>query len=401
MRKLDYINAANDGYKFGDTSAVLTYTVFDDGTKVTLTGKTLLFKIKDDTSYVASAPGQLNTDGTVSLKTADIKDLTPNTYFVELWISSGDTTAIYPSKGFVSFTVNESTQMVTNKYSFLTLTELINNFNKAVADVKTGPKGADGKDGATPEIDKATKHWLINGTDTGYVAEGLTGTPGKDGTNGADGAPGKDGVSPTIMINSVKTLDAGQSATVTNSGDSTNVKLDFGIPQGNQGPQGVQGAPGETALSLKLGTVTTGDTGAITNVGTDSAQVWNVVLPKPKDGVDGKNGVDATVAIGKVTTGTTASVANSGTATNAILDFVLPQPDMSKYMLASDVNKNLALKVDKSTLSDYYTATQVDSMLADKADVSALATYASKSALDALTERVKKLETSPAATNSK
>lgn len=49
MRKLDYVNAANDEYKFGDTSAVLTYTVFDDETKVTLTGKTLLFKVKDDT----------------------------------------------------------------------------------------------------------------------------------------------------------------------------------------------------------------------------------------------------------------------------------------------------------------------------------------------------------------
>lgn len=393
MRKLDYVNATNDEYKFGDTSAVLTYTAYDDDTKVAMTGKTLQFKVKDETSYVASAPGQLNSDGTVSLKTADIKDLTPGTYFVELWISVGNTTAIYPSKGFVSFTVNESTQTVTDKYSFLTLTELINNFNKAVADVKTGPKGADGKDGATPEIDKATKHWMINGTDTGYVAEGLAGTPGKDGTNGADGAPGKDGVSPTITINSVKTLDAGQSATVTNSGDSTNVKLDIAIPKGEQGSQGIQGAPGETALSLKLGTVTTGDTGSVTNVGTDSAQVWNVVLPKAKDGVDGKNGVDATVAIGKVTTGTTASVANSGTATNAILDFTLPQPDMSKYMLATDINKNLALKVDKSALSSYYTAAQVDSMIANKADVSALATYASKSALDALTERVKKLET--------
>ena len=107
MRELDYVNAANDEYKFGDTSAVLTYTAYDDDTKVAMTGKTLLFKVKDDTSYVASAPGQLNSDGTVSLKTADIKDLTPGTYFVELWIV-GDTTAIYPSKGFVSFTVNEN-----------------------------------------------------------------------------------------------------------------------------------------------------------------------------------------------------------------------------------------------------------------------------------------------------
>ncbi|WP_093626678.1 hypothetical protein [Limosilactobacillus gorillae] len=388
MRKLDYINSQNDEYKFGDTSAVLTYTAFDDDTKVVLAGKTLTFKIKDDTAYVASAPGQLNGDGTVSLKTADIKDLTPGTYFVELWISVDNTTAIYPSKGFVSFTINESTQTVTNKYRFLTLTELINNFNKAVADVKAGPKGVDGKDGATPTIDKATKHWLINGTDTGCIAEGLTGAPGKDGINGSDGAPGKDGISPTITINSVKTLEAGQPVTVTNSGDSTNVKLDIAIPQGDQGRQGIQGVPGETALSLKLGTVSTGDVGAITNVGTDSAQIWNVVLPKAKDGRD------ATITIGKIVTGTTASVINSGTATNAVLDFTLPQPDMSKYMLADDVTKSLAPKVDKSTLSSYYTAAQVDSLISNKADVSALATYASKGDINALIERVKKLEMS-------
>ena len=40
---------------------------------------------------------------------------------------------------------------------------------------------------------------------------------------------------------------------------------------------------------------------------------------------------------------------------------------------------------------------QIDAMIANKADVSMLATYASKSALDALTERVKKLETASTA----
>ena len=57
--------------------------------------------------------------------------------------------------------------------------------------------------------------------------------------------------------------------------------------------------------------------------------------------------------------------------------------------------------MDKSTLSSYYTATQIDSMIANKADVSVLATYASKSALDALTERVKKLEAPATTTASK
>ena len=37
-------------------------------------------------------------------------------------------------------------------------------------------------------IDPDTKHWIINGTDTGVVAEGKNGTNGTDGTNGEDGS---------------------------------------------------------------------------------------------------------------------------------------------------------------------------------------------------------------------
>lgn len=46
-------------------------------------------------------------------------------------------------------------------------------------DGQDGADGLDGVDGATPTIDPDTKHWIINGTDTGVVAEGKDGDGGE------------------------------------------------------------------------------------------------------------------------------------------------------------------------------------------------------------------------------
>lgn len=50
-----------------------------------------------------------------------------------------------------------------------------------------GDPGKDGKDGLTPHIDSATKHWFIGLTDTGIMAQGADGADGKDGIDGVDG----------------------------------------------------------------------------------------------------------------------------------------------------------------------------------------------------------------------
>ncbi len=84
-----------------------------------------------------------------------------------------------------------------------------------------------------------------------------------------------------------------------------------------RGPTGAQGATGPSG-TINIGTVTTGETTSVTNVGTPSNAILNFVLEK------GEQGESATIEIGTVTTGETASVTNVGTPTNAILDFVLP-----------------------------------------------------------------------------
>lgn len=111
---------------------------------------------------------------------------------------------------------------------------------------------------------------------------------GPQGPKGDPGEPGRDGVSPTINVGTVTTLTAGSPASVSNSGSTTNVILDFGIPTG---PQGIQGPAGE-------------------------------------NGTDGVDGVSPTISVGNTTTldpNSPATVTNVGTNTNVVLDFGIPQ----------------------------------------------------------------------------
>lgn len=62
----------------------------------------------------------------------------------------------------------------------------------------------------------------------------------KAGTGGGGGGT----TTVSVQVASTTTLEPGQNATVTNSGTDTNVKLNFGIPKGQQGQTGPQGLPG-------------------------------------------------------------------------------------------------------------------------------------------------------------
>lgn len=71
----------------------------------------------------------------------------------------------------------------------------------------------------------------------------------------------------TMRVGTVTTLEAGQPATVTNSGTSTDAIFNFGIPQGIQGiqgPQGERGIQGEQGIQGIQGE--TGATGATPNI---------------------------------------------------------------------------------------------------------------------------------------
>lgn len=235
-------------WKFGDTDAVMTFTTQNDGQTPDFTNKTLTFKIADSAAstpdnpkdYVASAAGYVE-NNKVLLKTEDVKTLTPGTYSVELWVMDNSTekNAIYPSKGFAFFSIEENTMKVSDItnvpsktleaiYADLmqrvgaikkgsqgepgktpkivmgsvtklspdaqpsaTLVPLQSNPNTYTLNLQipqgakgeqglpgapgVGNKGLDGNDGLTPTIDPNTKHWMIGNTDTGVVAEGQAG----------------------------------------------------------------------------------------------------------------------------------------------------------------------------------------------------------------------------------
>lgn len=104
-----------------------------------------------------------------------------------------------------------------------------------------------GQSGATPTIDQTTGHWFINSVDTGIQAIG------KDG---------KDGKSAYQLA-----VDNGYPSSL----DTWLASL-----------KGDKGDKGDTALSVKVGSVSTGDTTTVTNSGTSTDLVLDFTFA-PKD----------------------------------------------------------------------------------------------------------------------
>lgn len=140
------------------------------------------------------------------------------------------------------------------------------------------------------------------GSGSGGSGTGPKGDLGPKGDPGPKGTDGKDGVAATIKVGKVTT---GTSASVTNSGNSTNAVFDFVIPVSGGGGQGIQGPKGEpgpkgadgkdgTAATIKIGTVTTsapGTNAKVTNTGTSNAAVFNFSIPKGEKGEKGNTGI--------------------------------------------------------------------------------------------------------------
>lgn len=186
----------------------------------------------------------------------------------------------------------------------------------------------------------------------------------------------------TVTVGSVTSTDDPDGLSITNSGTESNAILDFVLPRG---PRGVQGLPGKdfsiektyssvaemnadkdnitegcfvlivsnvedednsklfvkTATELKfltdlsgaqgfkgeaatvqVGTVVSGDAPNVTNSGSENAAILDFVLQK------GDKGEAASIMLGSVTTGdpgTNVEITNSGDSTNAVFDFKIPK----------------------------------------------------------------------------
>ena len=123
---------------------------------------------------------------------------------------------------------------------------------------------------------------------------------------------GGNGQAATIQAGTVTTIDATQTATVTNVGSAYAAKFNFSLPRGYTGSAG-------PANSLSISTVSTGTTAAVSISGSAPSQSLSFVLQP------GPAGPANSLSIGSVSTGTTAAVSISGSAPSQSLSFVLPQ----------------------------------------------------------------------------
>lgn len=202
-----------------------------------------------------------------------------------------------------------------------------------------------------PSIDPNSKTWFVDGSDTKVLAQ-----------------------APTINIDST-------------TGNWIINGTDSGVS--GLGQIGPQGAPGQSALTFKVGTVSNGTNAAVTNTGDDKNVVLDFVVPVGEAGKDGNDGISSTIKVGNVTTdGATTTVTNSGTENAAVLDFNFP---LGSYVTSDDLTKTLSGYVSKSSLTSYYTATQMDAKLSAKADLSMVANIADKDTVQTLSNKVDQL----------
>ena len=181
------------------------------------------------------------------------------------------------------------------------------NFDFKIPRGKTGPAGAPGPAGPGVTPGGTTGQVLAKKSNANYDTEWI------DNSSGG-----------TVSVNVGKTTtgEPGTNASVTNSGDETNVVLNFTIPRGNTGPQGPQGKQGPAGAPGPAGPGVTpgGTTGQVlakkSNANYDTE--W----------IDNSSGGTVSVNVGKTTTGepgTNASVTNSGDETNVVLNFTIPR----------------------------------------------------------------------------
>ena len=146
-----------------------------------------------------------------------------------------------------------------------------------------GPKGDDGDKGDKGDNGKSAYQVYVDSVVPPQVP--------KTEQQWLDSLKGQDGDTPQITVNSVTTLNPGQNATVVNSGTSTDVQLDFGIPKGVQGdtPTVTIGSV-STLDSTQSATVTatTTTTGVALNFGIPKGQPGSAAEGLPSGGSEGQ-----------------------------------------------------------------------------------------------------------------
>lgn len=151
----------------------------------------------------------------------------------------------------------------------------------------------------------------VTQTASGAVIE-ITDANGTTTANVSDGEPGSDGQNATITIGSVTSLSYGSTPTVTNTGTPTNAVLNWGIPEGQRGEQGIQGEPGINAQAY-----VTQNTGSATITIEDADGTTTATVYDGQNGTNGQDGFSPSASVTQTASGATISITDSQGTTTA------------------------------------------------------------------------------------
>lgn len=258
MRTLSLQDNNWSQWKLGDTNAIMAFNAATDGKIPDYANSVITFKLAQATDvptkpgdYEISAPGRADSTGKQALlDTSELTDLKPGTYVVEMWLTDKDSKkdSIYPSDGFVSFTIDENTMGVSSVSNISTET-IQAVYTDLLQKLYAFKSGVPGKDGLTPKLKAGTIIKL---------------------------APD---VTPTFLL----TADP-------NDKTGATYIIDLGIPQGykgDRGDKGDTGAAGKSAYDIWI------DAG---NSGTQQDFLQAIRGPQGMPGANGKDGKDADVS---------------------------------------------------------------------------------------------------------
>ena len=178
--------------KLGDTNTSFLFKAYVDLDRVHFTDKqSIVFHL--DSADKRSIDGVVADGGeSVGFSSASLKGLKPDTYKVEMWVTEGDKTDVYPTVGSLELTVNqnlvgdETVTVVSSlkvedfERRFIELKQELKQEMKTEVAKLQGPPGQPGEPGKTGEpgdtpIIGEDGNWHIGGTNTGLQAIGKNG----------------------------------------------------------------------------------------------------------------------------------------------------------------------------------------------------------------------------------
>ena len=283
-------------FKFNDNNTDIKLRASDNGIYLKIKDdQVATLKIKSDVGYLKTL-SLVNDNGVFVFSTNQIKDLPVGVYYIELWVTNGNSVNIYPDEKFMQLNIIDNvTQIKGDVISSITVQDFQNQFNDLSKEIldnlpegKIGPQGEKGDTGAQG----------VQGI------QGERGEQGEQGQQGIQGVAGKDfsiaETFPSVASMNGDGLTKGDFVIISSTvEDPDNAKLylwdgtDFSFitdmsgatgikgETGEQGIQGPQGIPGEQGKQGIQGVQ--GETGAAGKDGTD--------------GKDGANGKDAVINV--------------------------------------------------------------------------------------------------------